>query len=433
MSIARALTKRIKASEDKPIIEARSATPTSPTHLNRSISTARRIDRAKISLPLELLSTTNVLAYEAPDLHPASAVSSPALSHSPATSPAPSNKNPISPLATLVESTASSASSTRSYDDASDASTTGPASTAASSVSSPVISREASPAAAALPELNHLSAYFPQHKPRPGAVAQATQRSLERAHSRPHPASPTKRPAPLPEVATHFAQAPPAAAQSPAVESPVKPAVPQRAPSHTKKNHQALARQRSVRSHGSRASLDTSAPAAAQTTAEATSVAPTTATVRSSAELFAGAAAAGVALDLRSASPTRPSHAPAPPAAQPPPRLSPKKLPQLPQVHGLPLPLPLPAPGKAKAGTGGVGMGGVGMGVGAREPHPFGAELAQVQEVAEEFGVRDVRIWDEEAQFLASQGLCRFAAEDYVMEIGGLMRGVFEEEEETWL
>ena len=422
MSIARALTKRIKAPEDQPNLEGRASTASpAPTPLNRSISTARRIDRAKISLPLELLSTTNVLAYEAPDLHPASSVSSPALSNHSATSPVASNKNPISPLATLVESNASSASSTRSYDDSSDASTTGPASTAASSVSSPVISRETSPSAPALPELNHLSAYFPAHKPRAGAVASATLRSLERANSRPHPhhpASPASSTSPKkkrPEVITTVTQVQ-AAVDSPAAQpSPLKPAVPQRAPSHTKRTHQALARQRSARSPGRHASAETPAAAASAQPSEETQ-----ATARSSAEMFA----AGVALDLRSASPTQQQHAP-----QPQPSLAaaaavspPRGLPAPPQVHAPPLP---PPPGPAKAGTGMAGAA-------AKEPHPFGAELAQVQEVAEEFGVRDVRIWDEEEQFLASQGLCKFAAEDYLMEIDSLMRGVFDEEE-TWL
>lgn len=57
--------------------------------------------------------------------------------------------------------------------------------------------------------------------------------------------------------------------------------------------------------------------------------------------------------------------------------------------------------------------------------HPFGAELAQVNEVAERFGARDVLILDDEEQYLMSQGLCKFGAEDYVDEIQGLFGGSF--------
>ncbi|MCJ1373030.1 hypothetical protein MMC20_004256 [Loxospora ochrophaea] len=58
--------------------------------------------------------------------------------------------------------------------------------------------------------------------------------------------------------------------------------------------------------------------------------------------------------------------------------------------------------------------------------HPFGAELAQVNELAEEFA-KDTIVLDEEEQFLMSQGLKKFGAEDYVMEIQGLFGGVFED------
>ena len=59
--------------------------------------------------------------------------------------------------------------------------------------------------------------------------------------------------------------------------------------------------------------------------------------------------------------------------------------------------------------------------------HPFGAELAQVNELAEEFGGRDVTIWDEEEQFLVENGLQKFGAEDYILEIQGLFGGVFDD------
>ena len=52
--------------------------------------------------------------------------------------------------------------------------------------------------------------------------------------------------------------------------------------------------------------------------------------------------------------------------------------------------------------------------------HPFGAELEQVNELAEAIGARDVMILDDEEMFLMSHGLQKFGAEEYVDEIQGL-------------
>lgn len=57
--------------------------------------------------------------------------------------------------------------------------------------------------------------------------------------------------------------------------------------------------------------------------------------------------------------------------------------------------------------------------------HPFGKELEQVNELAEDFGIRDSVV--EECEILSMKGLYKFAAEDYVMEIEGLFGGVFED------
>lgn len=57
--------------------------------------------------------------------------------------------------------------------------------------------------------------------------------------------------------------------------------------------------------------------------------------------------------------------------------------------------------------------------------HPFGAELEQVNELAEEIGARNVMILDEEEQFLMSQGLFKFGVEEYMDEIQGLFGGSF--------
>jgi len=64
--------------------------------------------------------------------------------------------------------------------------------------------------------------------------------------------------------------------------------------------------------------------------------------------------------------------------------------------------------------------------LGAAEPgHPFRKELAQVNEVAEEFGFATVSLMEEE-QDLISRGLRKFTVEDYLDEIQGLYGGVFE-------
>jgi hypothetical protein len=57
--------------------------------------------------------------------------------------------------------------------------------------------------------------------------------------------------------------------------------------------------------------------------------------------------------------------------------------------------------------------------------HPFGKELAQVNEVAEEFGLVSTNLVKEE-QDLISRGLRKFGVEDYLEEIQGLHGGVFE-------
>ena len=59
--------------------------------------------------------------------------------------------------------------------------------------------------------------------------------------------------------------------------------------------------------------------------------------------------------------------------------------------------------------------------------HPFGAELEQVNELAEEYCAREVAILDEEEQYLMSHGLCKFGVEDYVAEIEGMFGGVYED------
>lgn len=59
--------------------------------------------------------------------------------------------------------------------------------------------------------------------------------------------------------------------------------------------------------------------------------------------------------------------------------------------------------------------------------HPFGRELAQVNEIAEEFGAT-ARLLEEEEQEILSKGLYKFGVEDYLDEITGLYGGVFEDQ-----
>ncbi|KAK7906147.1 hypothetical protein LTR67_000873 [Exophiala xenobiotica] len=59
--------------------------------------------------------------------------------------------------------------------------------------------------------------------------------------------------------------------------------------------------------------------------------------------------------------------------------------------------------------------------------HPFGKELAQVNEVAEEFGAT-ARLLEEEEQEIMSKGLRKFGVEEYLDEIAGLYGGIFEDQ-----
>jgi hypothetical protein len=63
----------------------------------------------------------------------------------------------------------------------------------------------------------------------------------------------------------------------------------------------------------------------------------------------------------------------------------------------------------------------------AASEHPFGNELAQVTELAEEYmqgGIQTGAI-DEEEQYLIQRGLFKFDAQDYMNEIQGLFTSAF--------
>jgi len=57
---------------------------------------------------------------------------------------------------------------------------------------------------------------------------------------------------------------------------------------------------------------------------------------------------------------------------------------------------------------------------------PFARELAQVNEVAEDFGATPAMM-DEEEKEMMSKGLRKFGVEDYLDEIAELYGGIFED------
>lgn len=60
--------------------------------------------------------------------------------------------------------------------------------------------------------------------------------------------------------------------------------------------------------------------------------------------------------------------------------------------------------------------------------HPFGQELAQVTELAEEFGINShVRAFDEDEEYLMKRGLAKWSASDYLSEIQSLSASFFPE------
>jgi len=182
MSLARAMTRRMKRD-----------VPAAPPNRAQSVKNpTAQIDRAKISLPVALVSTTNMLSYNAPDLPNMRHVSSSTAStHSSA------------------DDSDHSASTSRSR-----ASTVGSRDTTLTDASSV----ESSPTS---PAPNHLSGYFPSGGKQVRKSASAT--SLHRVKE---------------EI----------------VESESTPAIPQRAISHSKRAHERLAAKRSLQNMNSRGS-----------------------------------------------------------------------------------------------------------------------------------------------------------------------------------
>jgi len=63
------------------------------------------------------------------------------------------------------------------------------------------------------------------------------------------------------------------------------------------------------------------------------------------------------------------------------------------------------------------------------QQHPFGPELAQVTELAEEYGgsIQEVRIVDPEEADLINRGFLKFGVHDYLAEIQDLYATAFDE------
>ncbi|OAA56584.1 hypothetical protein SPI_07591 [Niveomyces insectorum RCEF 264] len=209
MSIARAFTtRRVRQTlEFKDNASAGTSAGTAESIPQRSKTTrvfgVHGSIRHKISAPVELTHTTNMLSYNAPDIVPLAASQAPAA------------------VSSVSSSAASSPSTTSKSDDESDSGLTA-ASTPPTSPDTPFPDDLRS----ASPQPNHLSCYFTPPKQVLGEFASnaaSTTAATTTANTSPVPASGT--------------------AAFPASDAPI---IPQRAPSHTKKSYEGLTRHRSV-------------------------------------------------------------------------------------------------------------------------------------------------------------------------------------------
>ncbi|CAK7198639.1 hypothetical protein SEUCBS139899_001303 [Sporothrix eucalyptigena] len=359
MSLARAFTTRrvrqtLELKDNKDASGNNSSTTISESFLSRSKTTKALAThgsiRNKISAPVELTHTTNMLSYSAPDI-----------------------KQRVNTKPTV---SLSSPSSSGKSDDESDSGYTA-ASTPPTSPDTPFPDDKR----AMSPEPNHLSCYFTpprQMTPEVSGLGIATES-----------------PSASPNVnAVLSAQANTAA--FPAADAP---AIPKRAPSHTKKSYDGLVRNRSVsrmseqsvRSLSTKASFSFSRSSSSSTSTSVTSTSHTS-TVKPST--IPTAAAPVVVASTHTHTPSI-SVSAAPPVSH-------KK--------------------------------------DYSETHPFGHELAKVSELVEEFGketeeqqqpslkttaVSANPIFAEEERELIRQGLKKYSAESYISDIQSLMSTFF--------
>lgn len=180
-------------------------------------------------------------------------------------------------------------------------------------------------------------------------------------------------------------------------EIPSVPAVPKRAPSHTKKSHEMLARQRSnsrLSNQSHKSSSTNGSVSLSRTPSSAGSQHRVSG--RPSAAHFAQLSISSSSI-YASPLPIQQHHEKRPEAMI----FLPSK----------PVAAPISEPPAA-----------------ATVHHPFGQELAKVTEIAEEYAAMENKhVYDEDAQEIERKGLCKFTAEDYLSELQGLIATFFVE------
>ncbi|KAL6811081.1 hypothetical protein GGI42DRAFT_207737 [Trichoderma sp. SZMC 28013] len=286
--------------------------------------------RHKISAPVQLVHTTNMLSYNAPDL-PKGGPAIPAV--------------PAVPVVPAIPTAPARTNSAKSLDDSDSFATN----ESTPPTSPDIATGERTPS----PKPNHLSGYFKNS---------------------------TKTAAP--------------------VEPEPAPMIPQRSPTHTKKNSvDAVARSRSI----SRISRDSELSAASRSL-QAFSRTPSVST-RSSAH--------SSSISNRSLKQPASPAAPTAPMAFAAPRAL--KTPTAPTAQAAPTPLPVQPPISAQHHV-------------SKDSNPFGPELGQLTELAEEFSsATQMQLADEDLEYIRSKGLVRLRPDDYLSMIQGLSSIFFSE------
>ncbi|KAL1843163.1 hypothetical protein VTJ49DRAFT_2913 [Mycothermus thermophilus] len=345
MSISRAFTTRrvkqsMQAAEDER----------GPIRSNSARGPAGSL-RHKISSPIELVHTTNMLSYNAPDIVPMSA--------------------------------SSAGSSPRSDDDMSDSAVTnGTTPPTSPDVDSPV-KRSMSP------EPNHLSSFFTAVPARPQRQQQEQSTS------------------------TSSSTQPSSSSSSSSSSSDQPPVIPQRATSHSKKPYNTLVRQRSASqvSQQSQRTVSTKASfsfSRSSSTSTSTSVSSSvTSPMMTHKSQFSNATI-----------PSAPSSSSTPSTPASPPRSPPRSR-------------PVGPPPSRSASLSQLKLHAKNFSTSESQQHPFGPELAQVSELAEEYGVKEEvvreqlpppssskpRQVDGDEQDMLRKGLLKFSADEYLSEV----------------
>lgn len=300
--------------------------------------------RHKISAPVQLVHTTNMLSYNAPDLPRVPGRNN---SSDIPRVPARNNSSDIPRVPTRINSSKSLTDS----DSVETNESTPP-------TSPDVAQGERSPS----PKPNHLSGYFKPAAARPAAAA---------------PAEPEPTPAPM---------------------------IPQRSPTHTKKNSvDAVARSRSI----TRISRDSELSAASRSLQSLSSRSPSVSTnssAPSSAHSSMHSSAHNSSISSRLA-----------------------KQPLAPAFPLAPAPTTVSAAPAAPVASSVQPSNATRRHV-AKDSNPFGAELAQVTELAEEFSSRSLREqMEDDVEYMRSNNLVRLRTDDYLSMVQSLSSIFFSE------